>query len=620
MVVVKSRVSKAKSREVVSRLDLVDRVIRLPSVYLFDLAPDGNTAVVGSNHTGSLQLSALDVRRGGALRALSHGKERVSAASISHDGHTVAFARDFGGREQHQLFRVPLRGGRERQVATLPPVRVFDFSWSKRDDAIAISGSTAASNGVWRLDPATGSFRSLYECRHWTFGPEWSPDDGQIVCSSKTTDAPTSFELVFLSSDGRGEPTVYTPREGSENGGPTWHPKEGQILFKTDARGRYELATYEPRRGKLSYLRSAGSMGVDFPVFAWMPDGNGVYYLAAKDGRTRMYIEPLDGSDEVREVPLPEGYHASAPGRSLKVVPSGTSVVFAWSSLSLPPQVSRRPLDGGKTTTLLRHATRLPLGHAQAVAYKSFDGRPIHGWFLKPARLRGRKPTVLWIHGGPAWEVADEWNAAIQAFVVAGYPVFAPNIRGSTGYGVEFQNLNIRDVGGGDLQDVAHAVGYLRKRPEVDPKRIAIVGASYGGYMTYLAMTKLPDLWAAGAAIVGVTDWQEMHDLSDAAFRSFIERYFGRPDENPDLYRDRSPIHFVEDLRAPLLIWHRGNDSRVPLKPVEKFAERLRSLGKPHEMTVVWDEGHGIQKMKNLARQYKAVVAFLDRELSLRRS
>jgi len=161
-------------------------------------------------------------------------------------------------------------------------------------------------------------------------------------------------------------------------------------------------------------------------------------------------------------------------------------------------------------------------------------------------------------------------------------------------------------------------VKYIRSRPGVDPAKIAIVGASYGGYMTFLAMTKLPRLWAAGAAIVGITDWEESYELSDAAFRSFIERYFGPPDVNRKLYRDRSPIHFVENIRAPLLIWHRGNDSRCPLKPVEKFADRLKELGRPYDMVVVWDEGHGMQKTENLVRQYEGVVRFLDKALGAR--
>ncbi len=175
--------------------------------------------------------------------------------------------------------------------------------------------------------------------------------------------------------------------------------------------------------------------------------------------------------------------------------------------------------------------------------------------------------------------------------------------------------MNIHDCGGADLKDVEEAAKYIKTRPDVDPSKIALVGASYGGFMTFLATTKIPDYWAAGAAIVGITDWKEMYELSDAAFKSFIERYFGKPEENPGLYYDRSAINFAQNLKAPLLIWHRGNDSRCPLAPVQKYADRLRELGKDFEMNVVWDEGHGFQKTENLVRQYKGIIEFLDRKM-----
>src|SRR2546427_238932 len=447
--------------EVGSQLDRVAKVIEIPYIELLDLSRDGRLAIALSNRTGSFQLEAIGVETR-SIRPLSHGKERVSWARVSHDSKTVAFSRDFGGKEAHQLFLVPARGGREKALTELPPTRIFDFNWSH---------------------------------------------GGGVLCfSAKTTDAPTAAELLFLPEGGDHEPTVYTPKPASENAGATWHPEEPTVLFQTDARGRYELAVYGMKKRRVRYLRG-GRLGLanEFPVFGWMPDGQQVYYLASREGRTRLFLEDLnDGSPQ--EVPLPSGFHAGFFHSSLHVSASGSGVVFSWSSLSTPPSVARFDLRRKRTATLDRHSTRLPLGKAEQVVYKAFDGRPIHGWFVKPPRQRGRRPCVLWIHGGPAWEVADEWNSAIQAFVVAGYPVFAPNIRGSTGYGVEFQNLNIHDVGGGDLRDVEYAAEYLRTRREVDPRRIAIVGASYGGYMTYLALGKLPALSAARAAIVGLTD------------------------------------------------------------------------------------------------------------------
>lgn len=597
------------------RLVYVERVIGIPDIELFDLSKNGRTALVLSNRTGSYQLASLDVG-GGQLRPVSHGKERVAWARISNDSETVCFSRDFGGKEEHQLFTIPLEAGEEEeQLTKLPSTRIFNFNWSNGDDSLALAGATQEACGVWTIDSSNGEHTQIYENRQELFNPEWSKDDSRICVCAKTTEHPTALELVFLSPEKQTEPLIYTPKANSENTNGGWHPTEPWILFKTDARGRYELAIYKTDSQELSYFKGA-DLGLDFPVFAWMPDGKSVYYLATNQGRTRLYIEPLDSSEPRREVPLPEGYHAGFFGSSVKIAKSGECFVLSWSSLSSPPTLSRYDLNIGRTETLNEHFTDLPLGRADPVVYPSFDDRPIHGWFLKPARQDGRTPCVLWIHGGPAWEVADVWNPAIQSFLVAGYSLFAPNIRGSTGYGVEFQNLNIHDCGGADLRDVEEAAKYLKTRSDVDPSKIALVGASYGGFMTFLATTKIPDYWAAGAAIVGITDWKEMYDLSDAAFKSFIEKYFGKPEENQELYRDRSAINFAQNLKAPLLIWHRGNDSRCPLAPVQKYADRLRELGKDFEMSVVWDEGHGFQKTENLARQYKAIVEFLDKKLA----
>jgi dipeptidyl aminopeptidase/acylaminoacyl peptidase len=599
-----------------SRFDRVKQVFEIPDLELLDVSKDGETALVLSNNTGSYQLFSAPVR-GGNLKQVSHGKERVSWASISNDSRWVAFARDQGGKEQHQLYKSKLDAGEEEQQFTqLPPNRILDFNWSSRDDRLAFAGSTQEFNGVWIVNAETGEAAEIFRQKHWLFGPEWSPDDSWLSFSAKTTEAPTSMELIFKDMNRQGDPIIYTPKPGSENTRAKWNPHNSSvILFKTDAQNRYDLAVYDRGETRLSYLRAGEEkLGLDFPIFGWMPDGKAAYYLGTNNGRTRLYIESVDGDKPPREVELPEGYHAGFSNLSLRVRTDDT-VVFSWSSLSKPPSLTKSGLKTGKTTSIFEHKTDLPLGKAEHVVYKSFDGRSIHGWFLKPTDQKGPRPSILWIHGGPAWEVADTWNAAIQSFLVAGYPVFAPNIRGSTGYGADFEKLNVHDIGGADLKDAEEAAKYMQKRSEVDPKKIALVGASYGGYMTFLGMTKKPEYWAAGAAIVGITDWKEMYDLSDAIFRSFIERYFGMPEENPQLYRDRSPIHFVENIRAPLLIWHRGNDSRCPLGPVEKFASKLKEQGKKYEMTVVWDEGHGLQKRENLIRQYKAVIDFLDRQL-----
>src|SRR6266702_3393326 len=379
------------------RVSYVERVIGIQDIELFDLSKDGKTALGLSNRTGSYQLAAVDTR-GGPLRPVSHGKERVAWARISNDSETVCFSRDFGGKEEHQLFTIALEDGEEEeQLTQLPPTRVFDFNWYNGDDRLTFAGATKEANGLWIVDSSNGTHAQIFQNRHWVFSPEWSRDDSRICVSAKTTEHPTAAELVFLFPEGGQEPLVYTPKPGSENTNGGWHPSQPTVLFKTDARGRYELALYKTETQELSYLKG-GDLGLDFPVFSWMPDGGSVYYLAANKGRTRLYIEPVDTSEQPREVPLPDGYHAGFFGSSVKAARSGDYFVFSWSSLSTPPTLSRLNTATGRVETLHEHYTDLPLGRAEPVVYGSFDGRPIHGWFLRPARTEGRRPCVLWIH------------------------------------------------------------------------------------------------------------------------------------------------------------------------------------------------------------------------------
>src|SRR5712664_1368202 len=341
------------------QLELVDKVIQIPTIELFDLSRDGTVAIVLSNQSGSFQLYALPTE-GGSLRQLTLGKERVSWARIANNSRHVAFSRDFGGKEQHQLFRVPLDGGEEEQLAQLPPIRIVDFNWSHKDDRIAFAGATQEHNIVSILDTATGASREIYRGKHWMFNPDWSSDDSQVAFTAKTTETPTAMELVFTDADGKGQPEIYTPKPGSENTGPQWHPRDPLVLFKTDAHGRYDLA-----------------------VYGWTPDRKGVYYLASREGRTNLYLEQLDSAAPPRLLPLPDGWHAGFFNSTIKMI--GNTIIYSYSSLSTPSAVSRLDLNLDRTTPLYEQETGLPLGSAEPIIYKSFDNRPIHGWFIKTA-------------------------------------------------------------------------------------------------------------------------------------------------------------------------------------------------------------------------------------------
>src|SRR5438132_13923412 len=155
---------------------------------------------------------------------------------------------------------------------------------------------------------------------------------------------------------------------------------------------------------------------------------------------------------------------------------------------------------------------------SQIVHYKSFDRKVISALLLIPLHLRwdGSNPALVLPHGGPTWQVIDFWNPSVAAFVSRGYICIAPNVRGSTGYGMDFQYANYQDLGGGDLQDEVYATRFLVETGYVDAKKIGITGGSYGGFMTLMAIGKTPDVWAAAVQLFGIIDWYTMLQHSDA--------------------------------------------------------------------------------------------------------
>jgi len=200
-----------------------------------------------------------------------------------------------------------------------------------------------------------------------------------------------------------------------------------------------------------------------------------------------------------------------------------------------------------------------------------------------------------------------------------GIVVIEPNPRGSSGYGVEFRDACLKDWAGKDLEDIEGAVNYLRSQPDVDPARIGVFGGSYGGYMTYMAMTKKPDLWKAGVAWVGITDLHLLYEGSMEHFKYYLRQQMGDPEQDAGLWRDRSAIHFADRLRGKLLIVHGTNDPRCPLNQATTFRDRLLELGRVEgedfEYVELSEEGHGSTDIGQKIRTYTLLADFMARRL-----
>ena len=267
------------------------------------------------------------------------------------------------------------------------------------------------------------------------------------------------------------------------------------------------------------------------------------------------------------------------------------------------------------TDNMLGGLRERDLATSELVSYPTWDGRDIGAWLYRPKR-RGRLPVVLSIHGGPETQERPWYQPFYQYLVSRGIAVLAPNIRGSTGYGKTFQTLIHRDWGGGDLKDFEHAARWLREQDWVDADRIGVYGGSYGGFATLSCVTRLPEYWAAAVDVVGPSNLVTFAKAVPPTWRRFMDKWVGNPDTEADFLMERSPITYVENVRAPLLVLQGANDPRVVKGESDQMVERLRELGREVEYVVFDDEGHGFTKRENQQRAFRLAADWFEQHLS----
>jgi len=268
-----------------------------------------------------------------------------------------------------------------------------------------------------------------------------------------------------------------------------------------------------------------------------------------------------------------------------------------------------------------RTIDRSGVPEAKHVYYKRFNERKVPALVYAPREIAPdeRLPAIVHVHGGPTAQWFRGFDPFAQFLVDRGLVVIEPNIRGSTGYGVEYRDSAIKDWGGADLEDVAAAADYLKTLPYVDPERLVVFGGSYGGFMSLSAATKKPDLWRAAIAWVGISDLHKVYEKSMEHFKYYIREQMGDPEKDRALWRDRSAIEFADRLRAKLLMVHGVNDPRCPVDQSRIFRDRLLALGRREgedfEYVELGDEGHGSTDIAQKIRTFNILAEYLERVL-----
>ena len=583
-------------------------------------SPDGKDILFTTDISSRMNLWKVGASGGWPVQ-LSQSDERQYSGTWSPDGKWIAFQQDTAGNELWDLFAIPRDGGEAVNLTATPVVREEAPHWSPDGKTIAFNRKPKESTvyDVALLDWTTHKVTQLtHEAtkNHLWQTIAWSPD-GRVLYANRLE---VSFQdaEVYAIDVATGKATNLTPHEGQTLYTASSLSPDGKTLLVTsNAKGGYQnVALLSLPDQPLKWVTDTKweATAGDFS-----PNGKSFTYAINADGRTDLFLADA-ATGQATRMDLTGGVNGFA-GYPTSFSPSGDRLLVSHESSVDPSDYWVYDVTSGKgsqlTFSAIASLNSAPRPSSHVVTYKSFDGKMISALMWVPFNLKrdGTNPALVLPHGGPTGQTADYWSPRIAALVSRGYICIAPNVRGSTGYGMEFQKANYQDLGGGDLQDEVFAAKFLVATGYVDQKKIGITGGSYGGFMTLMAIGRTPDVWAAGVELFGIIDWKTMLQHSDPMLQQYERSLLGDPVKDRQAYEAASPITYFKDVKAPLLVLQGDNDPRVPKEEAEQVVDLLKRAGKTVDAHFYPDEGHGFEKRENQIDAIKRTIAWFDKYL-----
>ena len=581
---------------------------------------DGKWVVVSANLSGRYNLWKYSAD-GGAPTQLTHSDDRQSGLTLSPDGKWVVYQQDHGGDEMYDLYAVPLAGGEPVNLTNTPGVSETGARFSADGKTLAFAAKPKASpiTNVAVMDVASRKVRELTHEK--TLDNRWGPvaftPDGKAVIANRGDVGSTSGSVWRLALADGAAKRLDAPPAGKVRISASDISKDGkQVSVTSNAKGGLDQAgLLEVATGQVKWLAPSPweQRGGSFS-----PDGASVIVATDADGRQDLSAYNLK-SGKTLKTRLPEGFNFEAGGSDSPFTKDGRLLVGH--------DASNTPFDywvlskAGVASKLTNFASpsldpaKIPT--SRIVHYKSADGTVISAILMVPFGLKrdGTAPAVVVPHGGPTGQTTDRFSRLSVALVSRGYLVIAPNPRGSTGYGQAFQDANHRDLGGGDLTDEVYAAKFVAATGYVNPKKIGITGGSYGGFMTLMAVGKTPDVWAAGVSMYGIINWFEMLKHEDAALQAYERSLIGDPVTDKAIYDADSPMTYIRQTKAPLLILQGENDIRVPRSQAAEVVSTLKSVGATVDVHYYPEEGHGFAKRENQIDSLQRTIDWFDKYL-----
>lgn len=464
------------------RTGLTD-VFDVPTLELLGLSHDSKFLVALSNrenvpHAYQVRLSDPD-----KWVDLTSGENRVFTGKLSSDDSRFLFPLEDAGNEKHNLYVTDLESSKTSLLIKLESIRVFGAYWTPDDRSVLFDGSSASSMALRRYNLSREETDIVYETERMSAIGFVNPKKPLVTYDEQQANHPTAMDIKVINYEAAEVVETISEGETSRDYGLAWNTDGSKLLFWTNAPGSPTLAVWDMKNSDVTYSQATKlGLGIDYEIADWIPDSEDIVYAAKLNGETRMFRENVFDSEKPIELPMHRGCVSG-----IKTDKHNPSQLFvAWSNAANPTIIGRYDVSSGEFKPILDSRPQgltASLSEAEFLRYPTFDDWKIPA-FEVPAssdvpKLTGN-PIIMLVHGGPWWEFANSWDTmgnVIQAYSGAGFRVFCPNIRGSTGYGDEYMFCNVGDLGGNDMKDILQARRYLAEKYP-DTKKFFLTGAS----------------------------------------------------------------------------------------------------------------------------------------------
>lgn len=575
------------------------------------LTNDGHVVFV-SNRDGLPQLYLGEVAHPDAApRRLPTPKERVATPVLAPDGKSVLFLSDVGTDQKFHVWRVNLDGSGLADLTPGDDTRRESLHVPRGADLAVYTGHVLADETTHvYVQPFTGVPREVYHDSGVGFVVDVDATAAHVLYLHAESD---SSSILYLVDTASGAATRMYPPEGSVQAlsDASFLPDGQSFVVSTDEPGRptrvvrVDTAGTEVARWDEQTSKTAANAGI-----LVSPKGDrAVVVLDAGDHSELRVLDPTT----LKALPTPQVPLGVVSMSSFSA--DGTRLGLSLLGTSGPQDIAA--LDGSAITPL-RHEPRAGIGDppaASIVKLTAFDGRTLPTNLYLPAHATGKLPTLVLVHGGPSGSSFIGWSATVGFWTAMGFAVVAPNIRGSTGFGLDYTDADNLGKRADALKDMETINRWARAQPWCDGERLVIGGISYGGYMTLLALGRQPTLWRAGIDGSGMSNLVTMEQLEDQQIRAFDDSEFGVLGKDDAILKEWSPLTTVDKIVSPVFVYQGVRDPVTPQKEADQIVDALKARKIPVEYMLLPDEGHGVTRRANvityLARSYRFVVAHM---------